>query len=217
MNPLPIHPRIVLIALLAALSGISAGAQHQIPANPPPSPPPTPAQAVRPEKTQLQEIMGLIQQELGVRIEGSWTIYVHDSLERPVHDLFKPRERDTSMNDTVEYSNIAADAGSCSITFHLRTTRNGNLTNDSPFIVDLHNVQFVTVSTTKKETNDYLFLAGGASSRFTAEVTPDFFVLHVKGSPGSQDYSAFAFSSEETANRVANLMNQAIQLCNKSK
>jgi hypothetical protein len=183
--------RWLMTMCFAALMVSGALAQQKKTVPPPPKPAdPGPS---------LEVTMKFIQEKLDVG-PVNFAAYVHDNAVG----------NDWTNQFKIEITNIAANAGTCRISYHLKNGINGAAGQDADFWFLLNTVPDVAVMPIEpalKEAD-----TGGGHPTWNSRVEPPVFVLRVHRTDikGNND---FYFFDEQMANRVAKALVHAVELC----
>jgi hypothetical protein len=129
----------------------------------------------------------------------AYTVHGHDSSNG---DDWKNRFSDQATS-------VVANPSACRINYRWRTTRDGQVLMDAGVGVLLRDVQRVDVLTRLRYFNEQNVAIGHPS--WTAEVDPVVFVVRVQRPAHVENH--FIFLNEETANKVAKALTQAVKLC----
>ena len=183
-------PRVFLSAALVLSSTGLARAQDI-----PPLPP------LRGDAASLADTMKFIQEKLPSTV--NYMVYWHDSITG----------RDTPpMKATLTLTQVSADAGRCSISFHGRFDTGTNSAEKDGEIL-LKQVQEISLS--QKETLDQRAQAKAGHPERTVKIDPPIAVMVVKWAP---NYSRlFSFYDESLAERVSRAVQHAVSLCGGGK
>jgi hypothetical protein len=110
---------------------------------------------------------------------------------------------------TLEVSNVIARPDVCILTYHIRVTRDGAITNDADGGFPFKLIQKVMVLNGDQDINAANVAAGAPS--LNSRVDPPHFALIAQRTGGGTN--TIYFTDEDTANRVAKAMIHAIELC----
>ncbi len=190
--------RINRLVMSLVLLTTSAVPQRSVP--PPPNPPA--------DTASLAVTMKFIQDKLNAVGNVHYAAHWHDDVD----------DTDGVTTYNFEQSNVVADPANCWIKYHLRIVAGTGL-NDRDNGFFLPDVQDLAVTTGEQYAHEH-YVASGYPT-ISAKVDPPIFWL-VTRRPGNNSQSsvwrragedAFVFTDEETANRVANAMHHAVELC----
>jgi hypothetical protein len=111
-----------------------------------------------------------------------------------------------------EGTNVAVDVGDCKINLHWRTVYNGKVDFDGDGWIPFRQVDHVTVLSL----DDYFAHVNAANghSAWTSEASPPMTVVTSVRSDGVENI--FYFQDSDLANRVAQAMRRAVELCGAS-
>jgi hypothetical protein len=180
------------VILAVILAGATALAQQTVP------PPPQPA-ADKSAGPSLEVTMKFIQEKLGEIGTVNYAAYFHDASDNS----------DWVQKMSATYSNVVANPGACTLSYHRLILNNGQTSyNDNIFVV-MHDVQSITVLPDELDWQKYLARTG-ETTRAVKDV-PDIYVLNIK-LPKGVEYP-IRFYEQEMANRVAKAMIHAVELC----
>jgi hypothetical protein len=141
--------------------------------------------------------------------------FIQDTLNAvgPVNYASYGHDSDNGHNWANHFSNevsiVAASPAACRINYHYKAIRDGKVLMDAGAGFLLKDVQRVDV-VTRKQYFDEENLAIGHPS-WTAKVDPTVFVVRVQKS--SRGENQFLFLDEQLANRVAQAITNAVELC----
>jgi hypothetical protein len=174
--------------LVFSLAGLAA-AQQAV------APPPAPAGS----GPSLAVTMQFIQDKLSHLGVVNYVGYTHDSIDNS----------SWTNSFSTEDTNVTADPATCRISFHEKRTRDGNVTSDKDFTINLSEMQDVIVMPRDQLLKKVNTNAGHPS--WDARIDPPVFILDVRKSEDTEWY--FYFFDEDLANRVAKAVVHAIELC----
>lgn len=177
-----------VLSFLVMLSA-SALAQTAVP------PPPRPAD----NGPSLTFTLNYIQEKITEVGRLNYMSYNHDNAANT----------DSTNQFTVEVSNVVAHPDMCILSYHIKATRDGAITNDRDGGFPFKIIQKVMVMTGDQDINAANVAAGVPS--LNSRVDPPHFALIAQRTGGGTNTVYFA--DEDTANRVAKAMVHAIELC----
>jgi len=157
-------------------------------------PPPRPAD----DAPSLVDTMQFIQEKLASIGPANYVAYRHDSVTGA----------DSTFKFTFVATNVQASSTACSVNSHLRATRDDKVIQDGDFTILLKNIQDVVVET--REQHMKQIDTTGGHPEWTARVDPPVFVVLLRAKTGA---SFFYLFDESLANRIANAMVHAVELC----
>jgi hypothetical protein len=182
--------------LLSLFSLVPAFAQDT---PPPPIPPLPPMSSFGPS---LAETMKFIVEKLGSIGPVNYISYGHDNVSG----------RDLTPNKwSYEMTNVRIDAAGCRIDFRRREMINGGVPQEVNAGISLKNVRQVVVATAEQELNAANARAG--SPNVTAHVDPPVFMVFAWIDPSKYTGAVFRLYDEPLANRMANALTHAVELC----
>jgi hypothetical protein len=192
--------RVFFLISFALMLSCAAIPQQVVPPPPKPAgkqapPPPKPAD----DGPSLESTMKFIQTKLNELDKISYAIYVHNSASN----------FDRIKRITNELSNVRTDPISCQVSYHWKTTVDGDTTLDKDAWFSLGDVQDLVVETGEAEQKRVD--AGAGYTARSYRFAPPVFALVVRG-PGKEP-NALVFAKEDIANRVAKAMMHAVELC----
>jgi hypothetical protein len=158
-------------------------------------PPPKPAD----EGPSLEVTMKFIQDKLSEVGTVNFAGYVHDSA----------RNEDGVQKFSSTTSNIVANPGACSITYHRLVINNGRKEHNENVFINLRDVKSIAVLPDEQDWQMYLVKTGDTTK--TVKDVPDIYVLNIK-LPRGVDYS-IRFYEQEMADRIAKALVHAVELC----
>ncbi len=180
-----------LMPIFVAVLGVSGALAQQKKVPPPPKP--------ADEGPSLEVTMKFIQDKLSDVGALNYAAYGHDNAAgRDWTDQFK-----------VEASRVTAEAGSCRIRYHWKTSANGTANPESEAGLLLSGVVDVTVMPMDQDLKEQATAQGHPTWNF--RVDPPVFVLKVHRT--DKGANVFDFFDEQMANRVAKAMVHAVELC----
>jgi hypothetical protein len=147
----------------------------------------------------LEATLGFIRDKLSQEGQLSYSSALHDSADG----------RNWSNNFTVEATNVQADLDGCRVTYHWRTTNNGNSAYDGEAGVPFRIVTRVEITSMSEDLDKSSADAGHAT--WKANVTPPISVLTAYRDDGKSN--VMDFRDRAMAQRVANAMRHAAELC----
>jgi hypothetical protein len=183
------HMRVVLVVCFAALLSAPTLAQTAVPS------PPMPAD----NGPSLAVTLNFIQDKISEVGKLNYVAYSHDNIANT----------DSTNQFTVEVSNVAAHPDACVLSYHIKATRDGAITNNADGGFPFNLIQKVMVMTGDQDINAANVAAGAPS--LNSRVDPPHFALIAQRKGGATNTVYFA--DEDTANRVAKAMIHAVELC----
>jgi hypothetical protein len=176
------------LCLAFPLAGLAA-AQQAV------APPPRPAAS----DPLLSLTMQFIQDKLSRLGVVNYVAYNHDSIDNS----------NWTNSFSTETTNVTADPATCRIGFHEKRTRDGNVTSDKDFTINLSEMQDVIVMPRAQLLKKVNTKLGHPS--YDARIDPPVFMLDIRKSEDTEWY--FYFYDEDLANRVAKAVVHAIEIC----
>jgi hypothetical protein len=155
----------------------------------PPEPPPPPP--LRGDAASLKDTMKFLQDKLAGKV--NFMIYRHDSIAAT----------DKHAKIGIEVTNVSADADSCAIAFHWRMTSEHDTRISLKQVMDTVVLPWEQIWQQKD--------AKAGHPEISYKLDPPISALVVKRSDG--DAAELFFYAETLANRVANALQHAVQLC----
>jgi hypothetical protein len=186
--------RIVTVLLTIVLAAATVLAQQSVP--PPPQPAPDKPAVSGPS---LEVTLKFIQDKLGEMGTVNFAGYVHDA----------SNNTDGVQKFSATISNVVANPGACSLSYHRVVFNNGRKEHDENVVVNLHEVLRIAVLPDEQDWQMYLVHNGDTTK--TVKDVPDISAL-VINLPGGRD-PTIRFYEQEMADRVAKAMVHAVELC----
>jgi hypothetical protein len=180
--------------LTLGLAATTALAQLSVP--PPPQPTADKPAASGPT---IEATMNFIENKVNAVGTVSFSAYIHDS----------SNNSDWTQKISSTISSAVANPGACSIRYHRLVTNNGKTEHDEDVVINMHEVQSITVMTDAQDWQS--FLAHSGDNAKSVKEDPEIFALVVKLSRGTEP--TLRFFDQEMANRVAKAMIHAVDLC----
>lgn len=152
----------------------------------------------------LQDTMQFIQGKLSQLGTVNYAAHNHDN---------SGQYADWTTQFSTSLTNVVADADACKISFHEKRIKDGSVTSDADFWFSLGEIQDVVVKPRAvvlkaKNTSD-------GHPTWDATIDPPVWMLVAQKNQNYEWY--FYFFDIDMANRVANAMNHAVQLCGGAK
>jgi hypothetical protein len=184
--------RIIAVFLTIVLAATTALAQQSVP--PPPQPAPD-----KPAGPSLDVTMKFIQDKLSEIGMVNFAGYVHDSANNT----------DWVQKFSVTFSNVAANPGACTLSYHRLVINNNVREHDENVFINLRDVQSITVLLDEQDWQMYLVRQGETTK--TVKDVPEIIVLDIMMSKGVDH--PIRFYEQEMADRVAKALVHAVELC----
>jgi hypothetical protein len=184
--------RIITAFLTIVLAVTVAQAQQSVP--PPPQPTPD-----KPAGPSLEVTMKFIEDKLSEIGTVNFAGYVHDSANNT----------DGVQKFSATFSNVVANPGACTLSYHRLVFNNGSKEHDENVLVNLRDVQSIAVLPDEQDWQ--MFLARNGEPTKTVKDVPDISALVIK-LPGGRD-PTIRFYEQAMADRVAKAMVHAVELC----
>jgi hypothetical protein len=185
--------KLCLVTVCFAALVVSAALAQQKKAVPPP---PKPAD----EGPSLEVTMKFIQDKLNDVGTLNFVVFLHDNVAGT----------DLANRNKLELSNVAANAGACRISYHVKWELNGAVTQDIDAWFPLKDVGDILVMPIEQAFKAVDTAAGHPG--FTYRSDPPLFVLQARRT-NSKAVNEIDFADEQIANRVAKAMVHAVELC----
>jgi hypothetical protein len=147
----------------------------------------------------LAETMKFIQEKLSEVGTINFAGYVHDS----------SNNADGVQKFSSTISNVVTNPGACSLSYHRLVLNNGRKEHDENVFINLRDVQSISVLPDEQDWQMYLVRTGDTTK--TVKDVPDIYALVIKLPKGLDP--TLRFYDQEMANRVANAMVHAVELC----
>ena len=186
--------RMIAVILAVVLAGATAQAQQSVP------PPPQPA-ADKPATSgpSLEVTLKFIQDKLNAIGTVNFAGYVHDSANNT----------DGVQKFSATISNAAANPGACSFSYHRLVFNNGSREHDENVVINLRDVQNISVLPDEQDWQMYLVRTGDTTK--TVKDVPEISALVIKLNNGKDP--TIRFYEQELADRVAKALVHAVELC----
>jgi hypothetical protein len=147
----------------------------------------------------LEVTMKFIQDKLSEVGTVNFAGYVHDSAYN----------QDAVQKFSSTTSNIVANPGACSLTYHRLVFNDGRKEHNENILINLRDVKSIAVMPDEQDWQMYLVRIGETTK--TVKDVPDVYVLNIK-LPRGVDYSIRIYE-QEMADRIAKAMVHAVELC----
>jgi hypothetical protein len=183
----------IAVILAVVMAGSTALAQVAVP------PPPQPARDRTDNGPSLEVTMKFIQDKLNEIGTVNFAGYVHDSANNT----------DGVQKFSATISNIAANPGACSLSYHRLVFNNGSKEHDENVFINLRDVQNISVLPDEQDWQMYLARIGDSAK--TVKDVPEISALVIKLNNGKDP--TIRFYEQELADRVAKAMVHAVELC----
>jgi len=186
--------RMIAVILTVVLAGATAVAQQSV------QPPPQPA-ADKPAVSgpSLDVTLKFIQDKLNAIGTVNFAGYVHDSANNT----------DGVQKFSATISNAAANPGACSFSYHRLVFNNGSREHDENVVINLRDVQNISVLPDEQDWQMYLVRTGDTTK--TVKDVPEISALVIKLNNGKDP--TIRFYEQELADRVAKALVHAVELC----
>jgi hypothetical protein len=184
--------RLITAFLTIALAATTVSAQQSVP------PPPQPV-SDKPAGPSLEVTMKFIQDKLNALGTVNFAGYVHDSANNA----------DGVQRFSATFSNVVANPGACSLSYHRLVLNNGSREHDENVVINLRDVQSIAVLPDEQDWQMYLVRTGETTK--TVKDVPDISALVIKLNNGKDP--TIRFYEQEMADRVAKALVHAVELC----
>ena len=186
--------RMIAVILTVVLAGATAVAQQSV------QPTPQPA-ADKPAVSgpSLDVTLKFIQDKLNAIGTVNFAGYVHDSANNT----------DGVQKFSATISNAAANPGACSFSYHRLVFNNGSREHDENVVINLRDVQNISVLPDEQDWQMYLVRTGDTTK--TVKDVPEISALVIKLNNGKDP--TIRFYEQELADRVAKALVHAVELC----
>jgi hypothetical protein len=141
--------------------------------------------------------------------------FIQDKLNSYGKAAFVEYRQNTSDGSTAtvtivnEISNVVADSGQCSISYHRKATQDGNIYKNENYAFSLREVQDIVVRPFEQHETEY-FAGTGANIAVTS-TSPPVTVLMVRRPHSEMNF--FDLTDAALADRLAKALTHAIELC----
>jgi hypothetical protein len=182
----------ITVILAVVMATATALAQQSVP------PPPQPA-ADKPAGPSLDVTLKFIQDKLNTIGTVNFAGYVHDSANNT----------DGVQKFSATISNAATNPGMCTLSYHRLVINNGSREHDENMLINLRDVQSISVLPDEQDWQMYLVRIGETTK--TVKDVPEISALVIKLNNGKDP--TLRFYEQDLADRVAKAMVHAVELC----
>jgi hypothetical protein len=183
----------IALVLAVVMAGTAALAQVAVP------PPPQPVRDRADNGPSLEVTMKFIEDKLNGIGTVNFAGYVHDA----------SNNSDGVQKFSATISNVAANPGACSLSYHRLVFNNGSREHDENVLINLRDVQNISVLPDEQDWQMYLVRTGDTTK--TVKDVPDISALVIKLNNGKDP--TIRFYEQGLADRVAKALVHAVELC----